>query len=177
MLDYTVKDWFKRLVSGEPHHIIGSGDEVYMLRWYLIPRNRFFNIYLHKFLRSDEDRALHDHPWWFISLLIKGQYEEITKEQKLIGMCPFCKESECLCGYKSLYEIVHSSSVIRKSPSICFRKAEHRHRVQLITETATTIFLTGPKVREWGFWCPQGFVNWKIFTDPKDSGKIGRGCE
>ena len=35
----------------------------YLSRWHIIPRNRYFNIYLHKFVGSDDDRALHDHPW------------------------------------------------------------------------------------------------------------------
>lgn len=40
---------------------IGGHERPYLLRWFIIPRNRFFNIYLHKFLRSDDDRALLDH--------------------------------------------------------------------------------------------------------------------
>ena len=51
------RDWFKTLISGKPHFVIGGADDPYMLRWYLIPRNRRFNIYLHKFLRDDDDRA------------------------------------------------------------------------------------------------------------------------
>ena len=26
-------------------------------------RNKIFNIYLHQIIRSDDDRALHDHPY------------------------------------------------------------------------------------------------------------------
>jgi hypothetical protein len=40
-----------------PDQVIGGRERPYMLRWYLIPRNRFCNIYLHHFLRSDDDRA------------------------------------------------------------------------------------------------------------------------
>ncbi|SID67872.1 Protein of uncharacterised function (DUF550) [Mycobacteroides abscessus subsp. abscessus] len=60
----------------EPHQPIGAeGEAPYLLRWYVIPRNRWLNIYLHKFLRDDDDRALHDHPWWFVSLMLWGQYK------------------------------------------------------------------------------------------------------
>ena len=38
-----------------------------------------FNLYLHEFSRSDDDRALHDHPWLFnLSVLLSGTYVEHT---------------------------------------------------------------------------------------------------
>ncbi len=43
-------------------------------------------------------------------------------------------------------------------------------------ETCWSLFITGRKVRTWGFWCPQGFVPWHEFVDQTDSGNIGRGC-
>lgn len=57
-----------------PDRIIG---EEYLCRWYLIPRNRFIGVMLHWFIGSDDDRALHDHPWWSISFLLKGELYEI----------------------------------------------------------------------------------------------------
>ena len=68
--------WLRRLMSGKPHFIIGGVDDPYLLRWFLIPRNHILNVYLHKFLRSDDDRALHDHPWWFVSIMLRGRYLE-----------------------------------------------------------------------------------------------------
>jgi hypothetical protein len=55
--------WFKKIAGSRPPDFVIGGDSPYMLRWWIIPRNKFFNIYLHRFLRSDDDRALHDHPW------------------------------------------------------------------------------------------------------------------
>ena len=49
-----------------------------MRRWWVIPRNKWFNVYLHHFLRSDDDRALHDQPWWNLSILLDGEYTEHT---------------------------------------------------------------------------------------------------
>jgi len=62
MKDYTLWEWFKRLVSGYPHIRIFPGE--YIDRWHLIPRNNKFNIYLHKYYGGDVQRAPHDHPWW-----------------------------------------------------------------------------------------------------------------
>lgn len=147
--------WFRRLLSGKPHFIIGGNADPYMLRWFLVPRNRRFNIYLHKFLRDDEDRALHDHPWWFISLILKGGY----------------------------FERVGQGVISRRAGSIAFRKATHRHRVILfVTEEGKrrpcwTIVITGQKKRTWGFWCPKGFVPWHEFVDGADTGQVGKGCD
>lgn len=149
----------------EPHFIIGAPESPYLLRWYLVPKNRFFNVYLHKFCRDDDDRALHDHPWWFISFLIWGRYDEVISDD----------------GTKAIY---------RDAPSVAFRAATHRHRVVLprvldVDESgkwfeyrrpAWTIVITGSRVREWGFWCPKGFVPWQDFCDSTDHGNIGKGC-
>lgn len=130
----------------KPDVDIGPG---YMHRWYVIPRNRFFNIYLHKIIRSDDDRALHDHPWWSVSVLLKGKLLELMETT-----CRFPK---------------------RFMPVV--RSAELAHRLVVLDGPVWTLFITGPRIREWGFHCINGWVHWKIFTDPGDTGKIGKGCD
>ena len=128
----------------EPDFYIGGKENPYLLRWWVIPRNRFFNIYLHKFLRDDDDRALHDHPWVSLSVILKGGYLE------------------------------HTASEVRRrgAGSVVFRRAKHAHRIELFREEirlgrivvpAWTLFVTGPRIREWGFHCPQGWRHWKEF--------------
>jgi hypothetical protein len=149
------QSWLKGWLSGKPHFIIGNEDNPYMLRWYIIPRNKFLNIYLHKFLRDDDDRALHDHPWHFFSFMLSGAYKEITEQGILI----------------------------RRVLSFAYRSALHRHRVELFKDTAGkvmpcwTVVCTGKSHRTWGFWCPKGFVKWTDFVAPTDSGQIGNGCD
>ena len=60
------------------------GDEPYLERFYLFLRDRKdfpFNIFLHRFLKSDPD-DLHDHPWAFRSLILFGGYWEYTETGK-----------------------------------------------------------------------------------------------
>lgn len=140
--------WLRRLFAGEPHRLIGGVDDPYLRRWYLIPRNPVFNVYLHHFLRSDDDRALHDHPWLSVSILIKGDYVEVLQDR----------------------------SRYYSAPAIIVRRPTLAHRIAIL-QPAWTLFITGPKVREWGFLCPQGWRHWRDFTDPADSGATGRGCE
>jgi len=59
-----------------PDFVIGPSEMPYLRRWWIIPRNRFFNIYLHQFLHSDDDRALHDHMYINLSILLRGRYIE-----------------------------------------------------------------------------------------------------
>lgn len=163
-----ILDWCKRLLSGKPHFIIGDPAAPYMLRWYLVPRNRWLNVYLHKFLRDDDDRALHDHPWPFASIMLRGRYYETLER--------------CLVGDQFVVSLPIEPCE-RRTPSIALRRATDRHRVTLAKDASGkpipcwTLVLTGRKLREWGFWCPRGFVVWHEFVKPKAPGEIGRGCE
>lgn len=133
---------------------IGKADNPYLRRWFVIPRNVVFNIYLHQFLRSDDDRALHDHPWWNASVLLNGRYVEHTIAAGGINR-----------------------RVEYKSGDIKLRSARYAHRVELIDGQCWSLFITGPRLREWGFHCPLGWRHWKEFTNPRNSGEIGKGCD
>lgn len=154
--------------------VIGVNDPIgpYMYRWWLIPRNRVFNIYLHCFMRSDDDRALHDHPWFWCSFLLAGAYVEHTI--KAGG--------------------IHARR-LRGRGSLKFSSPRRAHRVELLRESLPlangglyfsppmpcwTIFFTGPVMRRWGFHCAgRGWVDYADFTDAKNGkqGEIGAGCE
>lgn len=146
--------------SRRPDFVIGGTEWPYLLRWYVIPRNRWFNIYLHLFLRSDDDRALHSHPWrWNVSVLLSGSYTEVLPAD------PAVPAGETV-------------SVVREQGDIKFRWGESYHRVELTKGAVWTLFLTGRNVREWGFACPKGFKHWRDFTAARDGepGRVGPGC-
>lgn len=145
-----------KIAHREPDRIIGSADHPYMRRWYIIPRNPLFNVYLHQFLRSDDDRALHDHPWWNCSILIDGRYVEHTIDAGGI-----------------------SRRVERRAGAFKIRWVKYAHRIELFPgETCWTVFITGPRFRIWGFHCRLGWRDWREFTNTSDGGAtIGRGCE
>lgn len=146
----------------EPHFIIGGRDRPYLLRWWLIPRNPVLNIYVHQFLRSDDDRALHDHPYlWNVSWLMAGNYME---------WIPSSAGSQV------------PLPMFRKSGDVVRRWGPAPHRIQLHRAggeeiACWTLFITGPRVREWGFHCARGWIPWQQFTDARDAGAIGKGCE
>ena len=138
-----------------PDFIIGGKQNPYLLRWFVIPRNPIANIYLHVFLRDDDDRALHDHPWPSVSIVLRGGYWEH------------------LSGGRRHW---------RKPGAMVARRATCAHRVELSrlhegVVPATSLFLTGLRLRNWGFHCPQGWVPWQKFVASSDSGAVGPGCD
>lgn len=146
----SLKKWFMGWLNGVPHYVVGDPSRPYILRWYLLPRNQVACLYLHKFLHSDDDRALHTHPWAYASLLLRGRYVEVTSGNRRIEY---------------------------RAGNMLLRGLGHAHRIELPDgKPCWTLFLTGPRRQEWGFLCPKGFVHWKDFTAPGKSGETGRGC-
>jgi hypothetical protein len=111
----------KRIVMDRIH------DEPYLTRYYLFLKDRKwfpFNIFLHNFHKGDPD-DLHDHPWPYITVILKGGYWE------------------------------HQASGERKwrSPgTIRIAGSSSLHRIELEPGTDVwTLFIPGPQLREWGF--------------------------
>lgn len=151
----------------EPDFIIGNPRDPYLRRWWVIPRNRFFNIYLHHFRRSDDDRALHDHPYLFnCSLLLDGMYREWVRwEDRPKGAEVATSTDSAICG------------IDRYEGAYAWRWGAAPHRIELPNGGCWTLFITGPRVREWGFLCPNGWIPWHVFTKSDRPGEIGKGCD
>lgn len=135
--------WLPRLLSGQPHQVIRtSAGDPYLLRWFLVPPNKYCQPYWHRFIGSDEPTP-HDHPWHLFSIVLRGRYFEESSSRPGRWRTP---------GH------------------IAFRRATHTHRVVLATDErgrerpCTTLVVTGPWIRPWGFWCdPERFVPWREF--------------
>ncbi len=127
--------------------------ENYLTRYHILPRNRFLNIYLHRFTGSDDARAFHDHPWPSVSFLLRGNLAEVTDEG--CNLIPWLKP--------------------------VFRKASHRHRLVHWGKPTWTLFITGYRrhfhgtnVARWFFYCASGRKPWYEMTT-RDGKQIG-GC-
>lgn len=125
-----IKCWY----FGERREIMPQGSK-YLTRWILF-ECPWFGVYLHKFWDSDFERALHDHPWNFISIILKGSYME------------HCQ----------------NTTVIRHPFSVAYRPATHRHRVELMGEYVWTLMLVSGRKRMWGFWPNGNFCWWRKFN-------------
>jgi len=136
-------DWLIRRAKRTPYfHLEG-----YMLRWWMVPYNTHaavpitrpiawlmqrFNISarIHEILRSDLGRHPHDHPFNYLTVILRGWYIERR--------------------YNDAGEII--SAKMHGPGSVLFRRAGSWHKLQLVTGPVTTLFITGRKESNaWGF--------------------------
>ncbi|MBI3545973.1 MAG: DUF550 domain-containing protein [Gammaproteobacteria bacterium] len=106
--------------------INGDNGEPYLERYFLC---RFLGLqaYIHRFVASDPDRGLHDHPWdWSVSLVLAGGYREIRSADFARSLRP------------------GRLNIIRGTDF---------HRIVLTPGSeAWTLFIHGPRTKGWGFW-------------------------
>lgn len=111
-----------------------DGLQPYMERYYLLFKDKLgedelakalpFNLMIHKICLSDPD-DLHDHPWWYATLILKGGYWEITPEGKYW----------------------RGAGHFRMRPP----HSLHRLEVPENSQGSWSLFLRGPKLKNWGF--------------------------
>lgn len=112
--------------------IKGPNGEPYLER-YMLGRWGNHAVFLHRFLGSDPDRGLHDHPWSrSVSLIVGGGYQErrlVSKDGEI-----WMRTREVRAG---------AFNVIR---------GDDFHQVVLSRgQHAWTVFYHGPRVKTWGF--------------------------
>lgn len=144
----------------------------YLHRWYITPWSGLYRdiedadltrwqrfvrslpgIYLHFFYSSDYAKALHDHPWSSLSVILDGGYFE----HQQFGTVP---------GFKM-------GMIIWRPPgSVIYRSAETLHRIEKPdgVERIVTLFITGRRRRQWGFDCKEG---WRSYPEWEKRG----GCD
>ena len=129
-------------------------NEPYLERYYLFlrERERFpFNVFLHKFLKSDPD-DVHDHPWPYATVILKGGYWEWIPHFDTVGR----KTGE--------YQVWRGPGHFRVS------KANSFHRIELDPDiTAWTLFMPGPKQRDWGFLVKNQWIQWEQYLKQRKS--------
>lgn len=127
-------DWKKFILNKlKKREIYRRSGQPYLTRYYVFkkPVPWLPSIYIHQFHSSDEDPELHNHPWKSsVSFILKGAYMEHYRK---------------------------GDTVFRRSltpGNLNWIKSDTFHRVDLITPTVWTLFVSGRKIDSWGFWSP-----------------------
>ncbi len=135
-INYIRESFTSVMCYFDRHRIIldRESKEPYLERFYLFLKDRDtfpFNIFLHRFLKSDPD-DLHDHPWNYRTFILFGGYWEYTEEGKFW----------------------------RGPLSYRFADATRFHRLELDKEIdyCWTLFMPGIKFRDWGFMTDDGWI-------------------
>jgi len=110
--------------------------EPYLERYYIFLKDRKnfpFNVFIHKFLKSDPD-DVHDHPWPYATLILSGGYWEWIPKIDTLG------------HQWGEYRVWRGAGHFR----IC--DAKSYHRIELDPNvTAWSLFMPGIQKKEWGF--------------------------
>ena len=176
--------WLISCVWRKPDVIIGpegytdSYDNAYMLRWHVIPRNRWFNIYLHKILRDDEDRAMHDHPAASLSVVLRGGYYEITQGPDTSEQRRWHGPGSVITRWGKTPHRVELAGTVRPllSASDDYPEITCISKVGSDLRPSWSLFFLGPRTRVWGFHCPLGWRPWTEFYKQRSGRSDGDGC-
>jgi hypothetical protein len=142
------------LLRSFPHEdILGRDGSLYMRRYRLFgdqarwPSLFGLNIMIHCIARPDEDRDPHDHPWGFLSFILRGGYVEERWGASHHGPRPPSRSTLVIAN--------------RRAPlSFAFRRATDLHRIVTLADGGPcwTVVITTRRSHEWGFWTEAGWI-------------------
>jgi hypothetical protein len=148
-LDFLERRGRRRIVPDR------QSNEPYLERYYVFLKDRDsfpFNVFLHKFLKSDPD-DVHDHPWPYATLILKGGYWEWLPQFDSRGN----KVTELA--------VWRAPGHFRISPACSY------HRIELDPEVECwTLFMPGRKVRDWGFLVRNQWIQWQQYLADRATG-------
>ncbi|MCH9838633.1 hypothetical protein K0U83_23420 [bacterium] len=167
-----------RITAGLPARLINLDEGVPYLERYYVGQLFGVTFYLHRFVSSDRERHVHNHPWrWGRALVLSGGYDEEVP----VDLCPHASPSGCVTETRKVR---------------WWNKVDggHFHRISNAAPGTWTLFFHGPKQRinkghcsklkGWGFLenvYALGLHNVTVFTPwPVQSGewwkdaKLGR---
>ncbi len=159
-----VVDWLIRRAKRTPYtHITGPDGSVYMERYWLFnpyqphsdgrrPWWQFpIAIRLHRIMRKDGDRDLHDHPWNARTIILRGWYEEV----RLGKQTPH--------GHMKYWPMRVAGD------TACLRYGEYHQITEVSDDGVWTMFITGRHQGTWGFLVDGVKVPWRQYLglEPK----------
>ena len=115
-------------------------DSEYITRLHLA-KTPWFSVCLHWLNKPDAEPYLHDHPVSFLSLILRGGYEEERAASR---------PGDAVIVEHKWFNFIEASK-------------DDCHRITDVKPGTVTLCLMGPKTREWGFHTGSGWVGWKDY--------------
>lgn len=107
----------------------------YIVRLHVV-KTPWFAICVHWLNKVDPEPFLHDHPVTFLSLILRGGYGELRKDGY---------------HYHRWYNFIRATIL-------------DPHTINFVQPHTVTLALMGPKIRDWGYHTPKGWVPWKQYN-------------
>lgn len=130
---------------------ICSKQGVVHFRRYRLLQTPWFAFYIHQICQSDSDKDMHDHPWNFLSLILKGAYREASKL------------------YPDFNSIVQRDC---NPGNIISHSRMDAHQITLLTKVVWTLVFTFGRRSIWGYQTPQGWIRHDEYRKLKNEGKL-----
>lgn len=115
--------------------------ELHFQRWRLL-QTPLGSVYIHRIFRADQDLHCHDHPWSFVGVVLSGGY--IARRLEPSGASKYV------------------SSVVSYNKSTDFHQICSMNKVP-----TTTLVITGPRNREWGYSVDGNWMHHKEYREKK----------
>jgi hypothetical protein len=124
--------------------IKSKAGDVHFKRWEIL-KTRWGSIWLHAIYKADTDKHLHNHPWDFTSIVLKGSYIEQT--QKGINF--------------------------QRPGKINVRDGSEYHKIlQMETPVVYTLFFASKPKRLWGYDVDGRFIDHETYREMKNKGEL-----
>lgn len=127
---------------------IPCNDGLYLRRLRIV-QTPLFGVYLHEMHAPDSDRDFHDHPFNFVSLVLKGGYRELLQDSRTDP---------------------HAAQGVRTVEygrwSVHRMRTTQGHRIIALKDNPTyTLVLVGRRLQNWGFWTRAGWIQWDKYHE------------
>lgn len=121
-------------------HIMADDGSSYLRRMRIV-ETPWFGVFLHHIDSTDNDQDPHDHPWNFVSLVVRGGYTE------------------------QVLALDANASYVRRWLTWSFHVMDrrHAHRITELVPGTVTLILHGKRRGSWGFYTPSGFRDWSEY--------------
>ena len=154
-------DWLIQRAKRTPYyHIAGDDGTVYMERYWLFnpyptksdgAGRRYGNwmpsIRLHRIMREDRDRNLHDHPWDARTFILRGWYREERPRRR--------------CGMSNWTPTYHVQRDPGDTAALLF--GQYHRITEVSPDGVWTLFVTWRKRGTWGFLVDGQKVPWRKY--------------
>jgi hypothetical protein len=133
---------------GVEHSMVVHNGSPYLERWIVYCG---ITLRLHKFHRGDDDRAFHDHPWWFVTFPLRS-YRELVFNPQWGDTAPRVNIVRAFRFHYRPADYRH-----RVLPGLFEISGQYRNDYNVFP--AWTIVISGDASRTWGFWpTPNQFI-------------------
>lgn len=131
----------------EPMELVRPDGTRYLARMRIV-QTPWFALYFHAMEAPDPGLDLHDHPWPFISWVLRGGYTEIRADTREAGRV-FSDAAMSIPSARQNH---------RRWMSMKLFRMDEAHTIYRLDKSPTwTLMLVGRRRRQWGFYTPDGW--------------------